>query len=68
MTTDLVETALRRARALRGQQETTGVILHSDRGCQYTSARLYQVCQQLGITQSMGRRGICFDNALAESF
>ncbi|MBB3040068.1 transposase InsO family protein [Hoyosella altamirensis] len=39
MRTDLVETALRRAVALRGR-DVAGVILHADRGCQYTSAQL----------------------------
>lgn len=68
MTTDLVETALRRAWTLRGGRVLPGLVLHSDRGCQYTSARLHQVCSELGITQSMGRSGICFDNSLAESF
>ena len=34
---------------------------------QYTSEDTYQVCHTLGITQSVGRTGICFDNAMAES-
>ena len=45
-----------------------GVVLHADRGTQFTSEQLWNVCQQLGIAQSVGRTGVCFDNAMAESF
>jgi putative transposase len=34
----------------------------------YTSAEFAAVLEGLGIRQSVGRTGICFDNALAESF
>ena len=43
-------------------------IFHSDRGSNYTSAEFAAVLEGLGIRQSVGRTGICFDNALAESF
>jgi putative transposase len=43
-------------------------IFHSDRGTQYTSSEFAKVCKDLGVLQSMGRTGICWDNALAESF
>jgi putative transposase len=43
-------------------------IFHSDRGSNYTSAEFAAVLEALGIRQSVGRTGICFDNALAESF
>lgn len=43
-------------------------IFHSDRGTQYTSAQFRTLCGQLGVRQSMGRVGSCFDNAVAESF
>jgi putative transposase len=45
-----------------------GAIFHSDRGSNYTSADFGSVLERLGIRQSVGRTGICFDNALAESF
>ena len=45
-----------------------GAIFHSDRGSNYTSAEFAAVLERLGIRQSVGRTGICFDNALAESF
>jgi transposase InsO family protein len=44
-----------------------GAIFHSDRGSNYTSAEFAGVLEELGIRQSVGRTGICFDNALAES-
>ena len=65
--TDLVETALRRAVSLRGR-DITGVIFHADRGCQYTSAQLADVAIELGVRLSMGRTGVCWDNAQIESF
>jgi transposase InsO family protein len=43
-------------------------IFHSDRGGNYTSAEFAAVLERLGIRQSAGRTGSCFDNALAESF
>lgn len=43
-------------------------VFHSDRGSNYTSAEFAVVLERLGIRQSVGRTGICFDNALAESF
>ena len=42
-------------------------IFHSDRGSNYTSAEFAAVLDRLGIRQSVGRTGTCFDNALAES-
>jgi putative transposase len=59
--------ALRMAVATRGRT-VAGVIFHSDRGCQYTSAEFRESCDAHGVQQSMGRTGVCWDNALAESF
>lgn len=45
-----------------------GCIAHSDRGSEYTSEQLRRELHRLGLRQSMGRTGSCFDNAAAESF
>ena len=64
---DLVERALRTAKTLRGEVPDH-VVFHADRGTQYTSTQLHLACEELKIDQSMGRTGVCFDNAMAESF
>ena len=65
--TDLVADCLDAAVALRGG-DVAGVIFHSDRGCQYTSTQFAQHCSRLGIHRSLGRTGICWNNAIVESF
>ncbi|MEV5303243.1 IS3 family transposase [Amycolatopsis methanolica] len=45
-----------------------GVIFHSDRGCQYTSAQFGALADQHGVRSSVGRKGQCWDNTVAESF
>lgn len=48
--------------------EQDKIIFHSDRGSTYTANSFTKLCRQLGIRQSMGRVGSCFDNAAAEAF
>jgi putative transposase len=43
-------------------------IFHSDRGCQYTSAEFARFCKAKHVRTSLGRTGVCWDNAAAESF
>ncbi|MEU3464600.1 IS3 family transposase [Streptomyces sp. NPDC006733] len=43
-------------------------IFHSDRGSQYTSQELRSKLRSLGMRASVGRTGVCWDNAMAESF
>ncbi|MEU2874773.1 IS3 family transposase [Streptomyces olivoreticuli] len=64
---ELVVTSLHMAAATRGG-DVQGVIFHSDRGSEYVSRRFKRACRKLGVTQSMGRVGSCFDNAVSEAF
>ncbi len=41
--------------------------VHSDRGTQYTSREFADYCTKHHIRRSLGRTGICYDNAVAES-
>jgi len=68
MRAELVCDALRAAVAARGNTRMDGVILHSDRGSQYTSGEFANACHDLGVRRSMGRTGSCLDNAVAESW
>ncbi|MFG3022680.1 DDE-type integrase/transposase/recombinase [Streptomyces sp. NPDC048254] len=63
---ELVVASLNMAAATRGG-DVKGVIFHSDRGSEYGSRRFRRACRRLGGTQSMGRVGSCFDNALSEA-
>jgi transposase InsO family protein len=54
--------------AARNSALPADAVFHSDRGSNYTSAEFAGVLERLGIRQSVGRTGTCFDNALAESF
>jgi putative transposase len=54
--------------ALVRQRPGAGLLHHSDRGCQYTSAEYRNELAARGITVSMSRKGNCWDNAVAESF
>ena len=47
---------------------TESCIFHSDRGSQYTSAEFRQKLRGMNIRASVGRTGVCWDNAAAESF
>ncbi|MDH6134840.1 transposase InsO family protein [Kitasatospora sp. MAA4] len=66
MRAELVIDALRAAVAARGGN-VGGVVFHSDRGSQYSSAAFARVCDSHGVRRSMGRVGSSYDNALAES-
>jgi putative transposase len=63
--TPLIQEAIRMA--ARNLQLPSGAIFHSDRGSNYTSDEFAKTLGELGIRQSVGRTGICYDNALAES-
>jgi putative transposase len=54
--------------ALTHRQPERGVLHHSDRGSQYTSAEYRALLTAHGAEASMSRRGNCWDNAVTESF
>lgn len=66
MRTELVTDALRMAIAHR--QPAPGLIFHSDRGTQYTSAAFTGLLAEHEMVQSLSRPRQCWDNAVAESF
>jgi putative transposase len=45
-----------------------GRLMHSDRGSQYASDSYRKLIKQFRMTQSMSRKGNCWDNAPMESF
>jgi putative transposase len=64
--TDLVLSALEQA--ITHRKPTTGLVHHSDKGCQYTSSSFQQALKSQGIIASMSGAGNCYDNAAMESF
>lgn len=66
MKTELVLEALENAYAKR--KPGKNLIIHSDQGSQYGSKDFRDYINQCKFTQSMSRRGNCWDNACAESF
>jgi len=69
MRTELVLDALNMAVAARGGADMVGgIIAHADRGSQYTSNDYLDFCQARQMRPSVGKTGICWDNAVAESF
>ncbi len=67
LATELVNAALRQAVESR-RPEGAKLLLHSDRGCQYTSDAYQQILRTLRIQCSMSRTGCCYDNAVMERF
>ena len=56
------------AAAIQRRRPDAGLLHHSDRGCQYTSADYRDALAALNVVVSMSRTGNCWDNAVAESF
>ena len=65
MRAELVRNALTMA---AGNVLLVDAVFHSDRGTQYTSAEYRRALAVFGVAPSVGRTGVCWDNALAESF
>ncbi len=66
MRTSLVTDALQMGIDARLVQRDA--IFHSDRGTQYTSAEFAEFCRTRHLRRSVGRTGVCWDNAVAEAF
>ena len=66
MRSDLVVDALQMAISRRRPE--AGLIHHSDQGSQFVSLAFGQAAAKAGIARSMGSRGVCWDNAVAETF
>jgi len=66
MKATLAAAALNSAVSRYGRSD--GLIVHSDRGSQFTSHLFRETLENKGLLQSMGRTGSCFDNARIESF
>ena len=67
LATPLVSEALKKAIEAR-RPNTSQLLHHSDRGCQYTSDEYQQLLRTMSITCSMCRTGCCYDNAVMERF
>jgi putative transposase len=65
-TYSLVSTMLDQALARITDQDT--LLLHSDQGWHYQMKQYRKVLTERGVTQSMSRKGNCYDNAVMESF
>ncbi len=66
MRAELVTEAL--SKAICQRKPGPGLIFHSDRGVQFASEAVREVCRDSGICRSMSGKGDCCDDAVAESF
>ncbi len=66
ITDELVVEALNKA--ISSRKPKKGLIVHSDRGSQYTGYEYRKLLSKHGFIQSMSGSGNCYDNAVAESF
>ena len=62
MITNIIESGL------KGEKIPKGAIFQSDRGSQYTSKEVKKLLSELGLEQSMSRKGNCWDNAVADGY
>jgi transposase InsO family protein len=64
--TPLIQQAIEMA--ARNHPLAAKAIFHSDRGSNYTSGEFAKTMGKYNLRHSVGRTGICYDNAMAESF
>lgn len=61
LVTDMIKEAI-------NARELDGLIVHSDQGWHYQHVQFRECLKKANITQSMSRKGNCYDNSLAENF
>lgn len=54
--------------ALERKNDENNLLIHSDQGWHYQMPQYQQALKKRGITQSMSRKGNCYDNAVMENF
>jgi len=64
---ELAKSALQHA-INKHEPDTQQLMFHSDQGVQYSANIFVNYLNKLNITQSMSRRGNCWDNAVMERF
>lgn len=67
MEVDFVLDTVKQLMDNHGSELQTDALIHSDQGCHYTSNKFISIVNDLGLRQSMSRRGNCWDNAPQES-
>lgn len=65
---DFAQTRRMMKEAFEGRKIAEGALFHSDQGWQYQMKEFGDMLADLGITQSMSRKGNCHDNAVMENF
>ena len=65
---NIVYKTLNKLRQAMNDEFHPSAILHSDQGVHYTHPLFQNKVKELGLTQSMSRKGNCWDNAPMESF
>ncbi|AWZ49765.1 IS3 family transposase [Clostridiaceae bacterium 14S0207] len=65
---DIVIDTLKKLKSNSNIKLHSEAYIHSDQGVHYTSPKVQKVIRELGLGQSMSRRGNCWDNAPQESF
>ena len=55
-------------KALQSNENVADLVLHSDRGSQFTSKEFVEFCKENSITQSMSKAGCPYDNAPMERY
>ena len=65
---DFVLQTVRQLVEVHGTSIDSQALIHSDQGCHYTSVSFRKLIGDVGLRQSMSRKGNCWDNAPQESF